>query len=166
MVKKRYSEEQIVQILSHDTCNREYVKRQSYCQEQRKLLRELEDLKVGERQMYELDDGKDQVMTVLKLALANLAMWVRDRFFPPEYSRATWQRLSPFLRLPGRVAWEPQTVSVELRAFNDRRLNRDLEELCGRVSGAQLRSPDGRTLLLRAELTDRHRPTAWKRRAA
>lgn len=116
--------------------------------------------------MYELEDGKDQMMTVLKLTLANLAMWVRDRFFPPEYAHATWQRLSPFLGLPGRVAWQPQTVSVELRAFNDRRLNQDLAELCERVNGARLRSSGGRTLLLRTELTDRHRPTAWKRRAA
>ena len=30
--------------------------------------------------MYELDSRKDQVMTVCKVALA---MWVRDRYFPP-----------------------------------------------------------------------------------
>jgi hypothetical protein len=28
-------------------------------------------------------------MTVCKLALANLAMWVRDRFFPTSYAHAT-----------------------------------------------------------------------------
>ncbi len=31
-----------------------------------------------EREMYELDNRKDQVMTVFKVALANLGMWVRD----------------------------------------------------------------------------------------
>ncbi len=46
------------------------------CSQQRTLLRELEDLKRKERVMYELEHAKDQVMTVLKLALANLAMWV------------------------------------------------------------------------------------------
>ena len=56
------------------TCNWEYDKWQRYCWEQWELLGELEDLKAGERRMYELDDRKDQVMTVLKLALANLAM--------------------------------------------------------------------------------------------
>ncbi len=88
---------------AHDTCNRDYAKWERYCQEQREILRELEDLKASQRQMYELDDSKDQVMTVLKLALANLAMWVRDNYFPPEYACATWQRLAPLLRLPGQV---------------------------------------------------------------
>ena len=49
-----------------------------------------------ERVMHELDNRKDQIMTVCKLALANLAMWVRDRFFPSTYAHATWLRLQPF----------------------------------------------------------------------
>ncbi len=47
------------------------------CSQQRTLLRELENLKRKERVMYELEHAKDQVMTVLKLALANLVMWCR-----------------------------------------------------------------------------------------
>lgn len=42
------------------------------------MLRALEDLEEQERSMYELDNRKDQVMSVCKVALANLAMWVRD----------------------------------------------------------------------------------------
>jgi hypothetical protein len=38
----------------------------------------LEDLAAKERTMYELDNRKDHVMTICKLALANLGMWVRD----------------------------------------------------------------------------------------
>ncbi|MDP9381207.1 MAG: hypothetical protein M3Q29_13865 [Chloroflexota bacterium] len=86
----------------------------------------MEDLKAGERQMYELDNRKDQVMTIVKLALANVTMWVRDRYFPPKYARATWSRLAPFFWLPGRVVTETDTVTFEPRAFNDRRLSRDL----------------------------------------
>lgn len=115
---------------SHDTCNQEYAKWERYCKEQRELLRALEDLKSGERRMYELDSRKDQVMTVLKLALANLTMWVRDNYFPAEYEHATWQRLAPFFRLPGRVSSAPGSVSVELRIFNDRALKRDLATVC------------------------------------
>ncbi len=136
---------------SHDACNIEYAKWERYCREQRGLLRELEDLKAGERRMYELDDSKDRVMTVLKLALANLAMWVRDNDFPPEYARAAWQRLAPFFRLPGRVVWGGETVNVELRSFNDRGLNRDLADVCRRVSDAQPRLADGRWLMVAAE---------------
>ncbi len=133
---------------SHDTCNREYAKWERYCQEQREILRELEDLKAGERQMYELDNRKDQVMTVLKLALANVAMWVRDHYFPPEYQCSTWHRLAPFFRLPGRVVRGPDAVCVKLRGFNDRGLNRDLGAVCDLVVKGQSRLPDGRCVRL------------------
>jgi hypothetical protein len=78
-----------VQQKSHQ----ESVKHEKYCREQRELLRALEDLRANERVMHELDNRKDQMMTVCKLALTNLAMWVRDRFFPSTYAHAT--RASP-----------------------------------------------------------------------
>lgn len=98
--------------------------------------------------MYELDHAKDQTMTVLKLALANLVLWTRDRYFPATYAQATWHRLAPFFRLPGRIVWGTDRVTVELRPFNDRRLTCDLIELCQRVEAAQLRLPDGRSVVL------------------
>ena len=48
--------------------------------------------------MYELEHAKDQLMTVLKLALANVVMWTRDTYFPAAYAQATWHRLAPFFR--------------------------------------------------------------------
>ena len=74
----------------------EFRKQERYCKEQREVLRALEDLEAKERTMYELDHRKDQVMTVCKVALANLAMWARDHYFPASYAHATWQRLLPF----------------------------------------------------------------------
>ena len=133
---------------SHDTCNSEYAKWERYCREPRGLRRELEDLKAGERRMYELNDRKDQVMTVLTVALANLAMWVRDNHFPPEYARATWNRLAPFFRLPGLVVRRGETLDVELRSFDDRHINRDLAEVSVLIAGAGPRLPDGRRVLL------------------
>ena len=47
---------------------------EKYCREQRELLRALEDLDQQEREMYELDNRKDQVMTIFKVALANLGL--------------------------------------------------------------------------------------------
>ncbi len=135
---------------AHEICNREYAKWQRYCQEQRELLRELEDLKASERRMYELDDRKDQVMTVLKLAFANLAMWVRDNYFPPEYARATWRRLEPFFRLPGHVSSGPDAVVVEFRNFNDRTLNRDLTAVAIRLDDARARSSGDQRVRLSA----------------
>ena len=116
------------------------------CCQQRTLLRELEDLKQKERVMYELEHAKDQVMTVLKLALANVVMWTRDTYFPAAYAQATWHRLAPFFRLPGWVVWGTETVEVELRSFNDRQLNRDLEAICEKVNAEEPRLPDGQRL--------------------
>jgi len=125
------------------------------CCQQRFLLRELEDLEEKERVMYELVHAKDQVMTVLKLALANVVMWTRDTYFPAAYAQATWHRLAPFFRLPGWVVWGTETVEVELRSFNDRQLNCDLEAICEKVNAQEPRLPDGRRLrfTMRAQRT-------------
>jgi len=131
-----------------DESNTEYRKQERYCQEQRTLLRALEDLVAREQRMYELDNAKDQVMTVCKVALANLVMWTREMYFPPDFAHATWKRLEPFFQLPGTIVWSDDTVQVTLRPFNDRQLNRDLHALCMRVAAAAPRLPDGRRLLL------------------
>ena len=138
---------------AYEQCNQEFRKQERYCQEQRDLLRSLEDLTATERTMYELDHRKDQIMTVCKVALANLVMCVRDRYFPATYAHATWQRLVPFFRLAGRVVRQGDTVQVELRAFNDRQLHRDLVVVCERVNEASPRLPDGRHLLLTVSTT-------------
>ncbi len=135
-----------VQEKSH----RESSKHERYCREQRDLLRALEDLTASERVMHELDNRKDQVMTICKMALANLVMWIRDRFFPATYAHATWQRLLPFFRLPGRVLWGREVVEVEVRSFNNRQLTRDLLAVCQRVNELQPKLPDGRLLILHA----------------
>ena len=130
-----------------DTSNKEHAKWERYCREQCDLLRALEDLAAQERTMYELDNRKDQIMTVFKLALANLVIWVRDQYFPLTYAHATWARLAPFFHLPGVVTSSQQTVSVELHPFNDRQYNRDLVLVCQRVNEKPLHLPDGRLLL-------------------
>ncbi len=119
------------------------------CALQRELLRDLETLDEQERIMYELDNAKDHVMSVLKLMLVNLLMWTRDRFFPPDYAHATTTRLLPFFRLPGRVLTFDDRVLVTLRPFNDRALNRDLAEFCQRVNDAHLCLPAGKVLIFR-----------------
>jgi hypothetical protein len=129
-----------------DREDREENKYTRYCVEQCDLLRALAELEAKERAMYELENGKDQVMTCLKLAQANLGMWVRARYFPANYAHATWHRLLPFFRLPGRVTEGKQAVLVELRPFNDRQLNRDLQAVCERVEASPLHLPDGRRL--------------------
>lgn len=139
---------QIKEWRAFEQCNQEFRKQERYCKEQRDVLRALEDLEATERTMYELDHRKDQIMTVCKVALANLAMWVRDRYFPASYAHATWQRLLPFFRLSGWLMREADSVRLELRPFNDRQLNRDLAEVCAQVNQRQPALPDGRRLVL------------------
>jgi hypothetical protein len=131
---------------AYEQCNQEFHKQERYCKEQREVLRALEDLEAKERSMYELDNRKDQVMTICKVAMANLAMWVRDQYFPASYAHATWKRLLPFFQLPGTITRDATTIQVELCPFNDRALNRDLALLCERVNQASPRLPDGRLL--------------------
>ncbi len=131
---------------AYEQCNTEFSKQECYCKEQREVLRALEELKEQERKMYELDNRKDHVMTICKVAVANLAMWVRDHYFPASYAQATWKRLLPFFQLPGTITHHAQMVQVELCPFNDRVLNRDLAVLCERVNQASPCLPDGRRL--------------------
>ena len=153
---------------AYETSNQEHRKCERYCQEQRKLLRTLEDLTTNERTMYELDNNKDQVMTVFKVALVNLVMWTRDRYFPASYEHATWKRLAPFFHLPGLVRQGQDNVEVLLRPFNDKRYNRDLEALCERVNAVAPRLPDGRRLHFSVQVNEVVRPIldVQKRRVA
>ena len=124
---------------------------EKYCREQRELLRAMEDLAQQEREMYELDNRKDQIMTVCKMVLANLGMWVRGHYFPASYAHAGWHRLRVFFQVPGRIFWGRDTVEVELKRFNDCALNRDLEMVCAKVAQEQPCLPDGRRLLFRVQ---------------
>ena len=70
---------------AYELCNTEFRKQERYCKEQREALHALEELKVQEKPMYELDHRKDQVMTVYKVALAK-SLRHRTLFqFYPEY---------------------------------------------------------------------------------
>ena len=92
-------------------------------------------------------------MTVCKVALANVGMWMRDHYFPAPYAHASWHRLQVFFQLPGRIFWGTDTVEVELKPFNDRALNRDLMLLCTKVAQDQPHLPDGRRLIFRLQGT-------------
>jgi hypothetical protein len=92
-------------------------------------------------------------MTVFKVVLANVGMWVRDDSFPASYAHASWQRLQVFFQLPGRIFWGTEKVEVELKRCNDRALNRDLEMVCAKVAQEQPCLPDGRRLIFRLQGT-------------
>ncbi len=121
---------------------------EGYCRELRHVLRRQEDLEAQAREMYELDHAKDQIMTLLKVGLANLGMWVRDQYFGESYQHCSWQRLLPFFKLGGWVTTTANEVQLEVCAFNNRALVRDLEELCHNVNAASLTLPGGRRVVV------------------
>lgn len=107
-------------------------------------------------------------MTVFKVALVNLVMWARDRYFPASYEHATWKRLAPFFHLPGLIKQGQDTVEVLLRPFNDKRYNQDLETLCELVNAVAPRLPDGCQLHFSVQVNEVVRPIldTQKRRVA
>jgi hypothetical protein len=124
------------------------TKCEGYCRKLRQVLRQQEDLEAQAREMYELDHAKDQLMTLLKVGLANLGMWVRDQYFGEDYQRCGWQRLLPFFKLAGWMTATASEVKLELCAFNNRALVRDLAEVCRHVNTSGATLPDGRRLVI------------------
>jgi hypothetical protein len=118
------------------------------CRALRHVLRQQEELRACEREMRELDNTKDQIMTLLKVGLANVGMWVRDHYFGESYQSCGWERLMPFFQLSGWITATETEVRLDFSPFNHRGMERDLQVLCRKVNtdGAQL--PDGRRLVL------------------
>jgi hypothetical protein len=83
----------------------------------------------------------------------HLAGCLPYHYFPAEYAHATWHRLQAFFQLPGRIHWGSEYVEVDLKPFNDRALNRDLETLCAKVAQGHSCLPDGRRLIFRLQGT-------------
>jgi hypothetical protein len=125
-----------------------FNKCESYCRELPQVLRRQEDLEAQAREMYELDHAKDQLMTLFKVGLANLGMWVRDQYFGESYQHCSWQRLLPFFKVGGWVTTTTSELQLEVCAFNNRALVRDLEEVCRKVKAAPLILPDSRRLVV------------------
>ena len=118
------------------------------CRALRLVLRQQEELQACEREMQELDNTKDQIMTLLKVGLANLGMWVRDHYFGASYQACGWERLLPFFQLSGWVTATQDEVCLDFCPFNHRAMGRDLQALCRNVNTSGVHLPDGRRLVL------------------
>jgi hypothetical protein len=118
------------------------------CRALRLVLRQQEELRACEREMQELDNTKDQIMTLFKVGLANVGMWVRDHYFGESYQACGWERLVPFFQLSGWVTATETEVRLDFSPFNHRAMRRDLQELCRKVNTSGVHLPDGRRLVL------------------
>jgi hypothetical protein len=143
-VRKRRAKLEKNAVQSQEILN----KCEKYCKKLRHELRQHEDLQAQARQMYELDHSKDQIMTLFKVALANLGMWVRDHYFGEGYQHCGWQRLLPFFKLGGHITATGDEVRLEVCAFNNRELARDTLEVCRNVNTRGATLPDGRRVVM------------------
>jgi len=94
--------------------------------------------------MFELDTRKDHLITMVKLCGATLSMWTRDHFFPPWFAQAGWDRLQPFINLPGTITITENRTVMTFSGFNDRQLNAVWSSWVGRSATAHLSCRMGR----------------------
>ena len=80
-----------------------------------------------------------------KRAAMHLAGCLPYQYFGESYQHSSWQRLLPFFKGSGRMTTTEGEVQLEMCAFNNRDLARDVEEVVN-ARGATL--PDGRRLVI------------------
>jgi hypothetical protein len=105
--------------------DQDWRKQERYCREQREVLQALEDLACKEREMFELDNRKDQVMTICKVALVNVVMWTVSfnvSAFSAKVSAFMWTLLHPNKHTP--------TVASRQQAATTRPLTSSIQP-CG-----------------------------------
>src|SRR5712671_4110401 len=83
-----------------------------------------------------------------KRAAMHLAGCLPYQYFGESYQHCGWQRLLPFFKLGGWLTTTASEVQLEVCAFNNRALVRDLEEVCHQVNEGAVTLPDGRRLVL------------------
>src|SRR6266568_2499526 len=83
-----------------------------------------------------------------KRAAMHLAGCLPYQYFGESYRHCSWQRLLPFFKLGGRITTTEGEVQLEVCAFNNRDLARDVEEVCRNVNARGLSLPDGRRLVM------------------
>jgi hypothetical protein len=88
--------------------------------------------------MYELDHAKDQLMTLLKVGLANLGIWVRDQYFSQIYQNCGWQRLWSFFKLGGWITTTASEVQMELLLIDTLTQQREITVVLSVVKRALL----------------------------
>jgi hypothetical protein len=93
---------------------------------------------------------KGRVQRLEHLARASRArlIFLRDQYFGESYQHASWQRLLPFFKLGGWITTTTSEVQLDVCAFNNRALVRDLEEVCRNVNASGATLPDGGRLVV------------------
>jgi hypothetical protein len=97
--------------------------------------------------LYEIDSEKDQLMTHLKVALANSALYARQHYFGAKYHRALPQTLQRiFFSQEGYVEESACKIRVTLDAYRDPTLQLDAIEACHNFNQRHVINLDGKVI--------------------
>ena len=100
-----------------------------------------------EAPLYEIDTEKDQIMTHLKVALANSALYARENYFGEKYLRALPQTLHRvFFSQAGYVEESAKEINIILDAYRDPVLQADVLTACDALNQRQIRTFDGKLI--------------------
>lgn len=100
-----------------------------------------------ETPLYEVDTEKDQIMTHVKVALANSALYAREHYFGEKYGRALPQTLHRiFFGQGGYVKESANQIHVTLDAYRDPVLQADVQAACKTFNRRQIRTFDGKLI--------------------
>lgn len=127
---------------------KEQEKREGYLKEQQEKEQILAEVTQAQHEhpMYELDNRKDQFLSVLRVFMVNVLQWLRDTVFPESYLHATYKTLVPFLQMGGFVLEGTDCLDVRFDGFWDSAKQQDLKEVVSRCNAEQFTAPDGRVL--------------------
>ena len=121
-----------------------------------KILATLESQRASVDQdapLYEVDTQKDQIMTHLKVALANSALYAREHYFGHKYLRALPQTLHRiFFSQAGYVEESANQIHILLDAYRDPALQADVMAACETLNQRQITTFDGK--LVRISVDD------------
>lgn len=100
-----------------------------------------------EAPFYEIDTEKDQIMTHLKVALANSALYARENYFGEKYMRTLPQTLHRiFFSQGGYVEESANQINVTLDSYRDPALQADVQAACRAFNQRQIRTFDGKLI--------------------
>lgn len=105
-----------------------------------------------EAPLYEIDTEKDQIMTHLKVALANSALYARENYFGEKYLRALPQTLHRvFFSQAGYVEKSTDEIKIILDAYRDPGLQADALAACEALNQRQVRTFSGKLIRISVE---------------
>jgi hypothetical protein len=121
---------------------------ESHRQEQTRVVQQLAELD-PHAPFFDVDTETDQLVTHLRIAVYNSALFAREHYFDPAYQRMTpftlWRL---FFSQDGYYREDETGLHITLKAFRDPKLQRAARDACTRFNRDQIRTVTGQVISL------------------